>query len=282
MSGAKAIILTWSGIVEMNDKFAVVVGYPKSGNTWMARLLGQYLDSPVSRWRNAIPLAAEGADRNGEYFITQLHLKPSLREADEFVDDAGTAAINAWAGEKVVFVARDPRDVAVSAMHYWELPNVAHTIRCMRDGTHPLFMVGSWESYVRAWLETLFEPVYSISYEHLRIEQENALFELLKAMGLADEFNDRVILTYERERFGPKRQIIEGGGERRPYGKGIQLKNMRKGIVGDWVNWFTEADLALANEAFGDYAREIGYWWSWDKVPDKIDEVRRVPIVKGT
>jgi hypothetical protein len=52
---------------------------------------------------------------------------------------------------------------------------------------------------------------------------------------------------------------METHGDDHPYGKTIQLKHLRKGIVGDWRNHFSESDIALAEEIFG---RDILAIWN--------------------
>lgn len=56
----------------MSDKDICVCGWPRSGNTLAARLLGEALNSPVTGWEAAVPLATEGLDRTGEYTIRQI------------------------------------------------------------------------------------------------------------------------------------------------------------------------------------------------------------------
>ena len=52
---------------------------------------------------------------------------------------------------------------------------------------------------------------------------------------------------------------IEKNGDSLVYGKSIQLKAMRKGVIGDWKNYFTPKDHDLMVTAFGETMQWLGY-----------------------
>lgn len=252
----------------MSDKDICVCGWPRSGNTLAARLLGEALNSPVTGWEAAVPLATEGLDRIGEYTIRQIHLRPiegSIK--NPFIQSAVEANRFGWQGEKAVYVKRDPRDVAVSAKHYWELDSIKTTITAMAYGDNPFRPFHAWSEFNLAWLDEIrlgFFPVYIVSFESLVKDRAFALFTLLHDMGLADYFTKEIKTAYEAQSFENKRKEIEAEKDcKRPYGQTIQLKHMRKGIVGDWKNEFSAEDKTLAKYHFEDTARKMGYWHDW-------------------
>lgn len=249
----------------MSAKDIVVVGYPRSGNTWLARLLGDYLDSPVTGFQSARPIATEGLDRKGGYIVRQLHLKPVRGGAAEFLVSPQQANINALQGERIVFAIRDPRDVAVSASFYWEKP-LGTIINAMKNGVHPLEAVGQWVDFNRAWLDLDGNiPVAVVPYELMVENGEDAFGNLLVALGLAKTADDpRIASAYQRQDIHSKRLQIQSDGDGRPYGKTIQLKHLRKGVAGDWKNYFSKNDLRAADLAFGSFAKSIGYNEEWD------------------
>lgn len=138
----------------MND--VIIVGFPKSGNTWLARLMGDALNRPIRGTKDAKPLAAEGEERgDARGIVRQLHLAPH-DDIDEsrypgFV--ASPWAINPkyHSGEKIVHIIRDPRDVAIAIDAYWVLNDLNKVItEVMAHGEHPLWGFG-WEEYINAW-----------------------------------------------------------------------------------------------------------------------------------
>jgi hypothetical protein len=244
----------------MGKQMIVVVGYPRSGNTWLSRLLGECLDSPVSRLQNAIPIAEEGLDRKGSYVIHQMHLKPlfgyDYKSVKELFPSSYLFNTWRWTDEKLVQIVRDPRDVAVSVMHYWGIPSLTKTIRCMGESLHPVSVHGPWNEFVSAWREVI--PY--VQYEELLKDPRATLEYIFREFEIdlpREEIMEQAIYN---QSFENKRAVIEGEqGTKRPYGKTIQLKAMRKGVAGDWRNYFTEDHIKMIVEYFGIEMYRLGY-----------------------
>lgn len=229
------------------EKQIIVVGYPRSGNTWLSRLLGDALNSPVTGWKNAKPLSEEGLDRTGEYTIRQLHLRPMYdNDCKEFMPSAYRANIPAWNGEKIIHIMRDPRDVAVSVYHYWDRPSIDDAVRVMLDGDHPLRTHGRWLSFVSEWMAVTDVPVFSWKYSDL-VSNPYLSLVMLSIFIEADISEDAIIKAVDNQSFDAKKAHIAAHGEQYNYGETIQLKAMRKGIVGDWQNHFS---VELAEKAW--------------------------------
>ena len=89
-------------------KNIVVSGYPKSGNTWMTRLIAEALNSPVRGFygqpsNNEISI--EGNDRNGKFNIYKSHHTSSELSGIQLR----------------IFIVRDPRQVVLSGSFYFDL-----------------------------------------------------------------------------------------------------------------------------------------------------------------
>ncbi len=87
-----------------------VIGYPKSGNTWVTRLVGDALKSPTGSGygKHELELATEGKGRPCSYFVLKSH--HSQRDKPEYITNKS----------KVIYIYRDFRDVLVSSFfhHY--------------------------------------------------------------------------------------------------------------------------------------------------------------------
>lgn len=226
----------------------LVVGFPKSGNTWLSRLLSDALDWPVRGIEDARPLAECGADREDGNVIRQLHLSPYSRPGRPVVSDQWACNIAALNGQhKIVHILRDPRDVAVAINHYWGIKNLQHTItRVMAHGEHPLWGCG-WSQYVNAWRKT--PQALETRYEWLHEDTLLELRRILDRFGLRpvkplDEVVLRQALKATRER------ISKDKDEHYAHGKGAQLTNLRGGRVGDWRAEFSEQNRQAAAELF--------------------------------
>lgn len=247
-------------------KTIVVVGYPRSGNTWLTRLIAEILDSPFSRFGDALPIGVEGEDRHGDWLITQLHLRVNC-EAKE-----GRAIYNAWSfnpdlwnGERFLLIYRDPRDVAISAMHYWDLPDVRTALLAMANGKPPLEGAGKWTDFYTPWLKSdkvTSEMRWMISYESLCADPIGNLRTIVPFFD--DVKLEKIISAVENQEFFRKKtailqESIDGIKKARPYGKTIQLKAMRKGVANQWVDETSLEDNQFACQNFKEVMKWMGY-----------------------
>ncbi|MCS3685475.1 sulfotransferase domain-containing protein [Salinibacter ruber] len=95
-------------------KNIVVVGYPKSGTTWLTRLTAELVQCPVEGFwgepEHEEP-AIEGQNRVSQYRCYKAHHDLSdLRSASKKSID------------EILYIVRDPRDVVVSGRDYFDPP----------------------------------------------------------------------------------------------------------------------------------------------------------------
>jgi len=242
-----------------------VIGYPKSGNTWLSRLLGDALDSPVARWKGALPLATEGENRKGPHTVYQLHLRPVDETCDELVPTAWKMCLGNYDGERLVFVVRDPRDVTVSVWKYWQMPSLDAALQAVTQGDNPVKPHGPWLSYIKRWFTCgLVFPM--VRYEDIHADALGTLKGLILALGIALPSDKVLTAAIQRQSFEEKRKAIGIDGHDRPYGQVIQLRNLRRGKVGDWKNHFRRGQAEIAEAHFGEGLERLGYednrdWW---------------------
>jgi len=95
------------------NKPIIVVGFPRSGNTWCTRLIAELLNSPVKGFwlePDNVEQAIEGADRVSKWEVFKSHhIHSLLMESLKKYEDNDF---------KIIVVVRDPRDVVVSCYHY--------------------------------------------------------------------------------------------------------------------------------------------------------------------
>lgn len=227
----------------MSDIF--VVGYPKSGNTWLSRLLGDVLNCPIQSGLGNLALADEGFDRRGKYVIRQRHTRQPV-------------------DGKIIIITRDPRDVFVSIMYYWQHKTLEGAF--YRIGTKP---GGDWgiSIFYDLWFNRYkkYVDVYT-TYETLLKDTDKELARILQALDI--DFNKgRIDGTVRRQAFNKRRKSIKNGAsDALPYGKEIQLRNMRKGISGDWKNHFKRKHGKIVHEHLWEWMFRLGYekdksWW---------------------
>jgi len=236
----------------------LVVGFPKSGNTWLTRLLADALDWPVRGIGEARPLAEQGEDREDGSLIRQLHLFPESH-GNRYPVVASQHSLNVDAvngQQRIVHIIRDPRDVAVSINHYWGINDLQRVItRVMAHGAHPLWGKG-WLEYITAWRAALLS-VIETRYEWLHADPYAELRRIvnLTAIEPAHPLHEVV----ERQAIEIKRADIAINGERMAHGITPQLTNLRAGRVGDWQTEFSTDDKRQFARLYGSQLLALGY-----------------------
>jgi len=96
----------------------VVCGYPKSGTTWLSRLVAELVGCPFHGdlgYSDGRPLEGRGRESDFDCYKSHRTL-PSL------------ATPGLHPRQKLIYIVRDPRDVAISAAHHFRV-NLFSTVR---------------------------------------------------------------------------------------------------------------------------------------------------------
>ena len=245
-----------------------VAGYPKSGTTWITRLLGDVLNCKTGGSLPAEDKKEIATEVYGDADIT-------VRKGHFVLMDtvASSPVIKPhrlqWKGlrkrnHKVVLVVRDPRDIAVSGAFHWKVP-VSSFLMDMIKGTNGMRTMGSWNIFMHEWLAK-YKKFDAIIVRYEDILQGPASFEKLLT-DLRFFVNNKMIAeSYERQNFKNRITDIVQNGHNYNLGKAFNLRFMRKGIVGDWRNHFTRADALDTETHFGELLSYFNYesdplWW---------------------
>ena len=231
-----------------------VAGYPKSGTTWITRLLGDALNCKTG---GSLPLAdghemaTEGRNRPGDMVIRKGHFILHDGECDKVVPYEHQMYWQLLNSDqhKVVFVVRDPRDIAVSGAFYWKM-SVHRFFAHMIAGTGPMRAIGPWGKYVASWIEHKDRINYVTAKYDQMLGGPAYLHHIIDNLGFDIPF-EQIFEAYKRQEFDVKvKDIIRNG---RLYNQGIapNLHLLRKGISGDWRNHFDSKDLKLVENSYG-------------------------------
>jgi Sulfotransferase domain len=230
-------------------KNIIVVGYPKSGCTWATRLVAELVGCPVAGfWQSdKKEIAIEGANRVSDFRCSKSHHQ--LAELGVGPNELGT---------RLIYVLRDPRDIAISAANYFQFdrfPKVAALFRSVRRGeklyrhtlypllvsqnyrlermtetllhgsaeVHPWCRV-SWQEHWRPY-EQAGVPI--VRYEDLLLAPEEQSARILHHLEI--EFSATTIATaVENQSFERKREALLRNGETG------RAKFLRVGKSGQW------------------------------------------------
>lgn len=224
-------------------KEVIVNAYPKSGVTWLLRLVCDLLEGIHQDTPQMKPLSY-GHPVTSDWIVRKAHY-PYWEHAIPHLKN-----------KTVVVTQRDPRDIVVSAMYYRKTTDLDLAISVMVSPKR------SYAEWVESWLAsgeqlkvkkliiTRYERLHSQPYTELK-----GIVSHLITKPLAIPSDERIQEAIARQSFENMRKHYNDGGH-----------FMRKGIVGDWRNHFDREQAKRFNGFFGEFMLEQGYvddleWW---------------------
>ncbi|HMB99984.1 MAG TPA: sulfotransferase domain-containing protein, partial [Flavobacteriaceae bacterium] len=95
-------------------KNIVIVGYPKSGTTWIARLVAELVECPLEgAWgfESVTTAYEEGRKRTSDFICYKSH---------HTFNEIYSVKKGIY---KIIYVVRDPRDIVISSLYYFNISN---------------------------------------------------------------------------------------------------------------------------------------------------------------
>ena len=248
-----------------------VIGFPKSGNTWLTRLLADVLGSPAGTGMKGDDLQEIASDFNEvllkenkkpKYKILKSHLLPEVltREIDNDL-------------KRIVYIKRDFRDVIVSGFFHSKgakdedllfsdfssvlKRNPFRILKYYYNRFRLWKYIDSisekWSDNVGAWDESISQwgtfsknnkdcLIVFTSYEALLKDTKGELLNILKDLKLNTGARGRIDNAIERQSFKRRKEYFkkETTDKNIPFGKKYNFKFLRKGITGGWKNYFSD------------------------------------------
>jgi len=241
-----------------------VVGYPKSGNTWISQLVANCLELPFCR-NSLLPVGCAA--------VVMGHKR-------------------VWKSyPRGVYIVRDGRDAIVSQFH-WQISMIPEGDRprlttlqrrtfpgltnradapglfdaCVaRQLVKPFAAHANWAKHVRSYFEVKNPNISLLRYEDLHADGEATLARVVSELSGEPENRDRAREAIDRFNFrkqAARRATI------------VSSAFLRKGQTGDWVNHFTPKSAELFDRCCGDMLIQMGY----ERDHSWVDSVGPSPI----
>ncbi|NCJ08054.1 sulfotransferase domain-containing protein [Synechococcales cyanobacterium C] len=271
-----------------------LASYPKSGNTWLRVFLSNYwrngdqpasindLDGgPIASARGifdelagleASDLTPDEIDRYRPRVYEQLSDNSKedlfLKVHDAFTRNAEDEPILSKAATAgVIYLIRNPLDVAVSFAHHWNQP-VARMVDALCQDDYAIVAnpkrlhnqfrqrLLSWSHHVCSWVDEPDLNLLVIRYEDMNLDAEATFTKIVNFAGLEVD-RSRVHKALEFSRFErlQAQESKEEFCEKMPLAQSF----FRKGMVGSWREILTEEQVEQLVITHNEVMQRFGY-----------------------
>ena len=222
----------------------IVNEYPKSGGTWVCQMLSDYLDIPFPR--NQFP-KFQSSIMHGHY----LHIR-TLKNVYIVMRDGRDVMVSFYYqslfkherfNDRLVEITRrdlnfdDYSDIKKNMPKFIEYK--------FSNKKNPRF---TWSDFVNSWID---KDVPIITYENLLRDTINVLGQAIYKVCNVQPDEDR--LREISEKYSFKNQTGRNPGDEN------KLSFLRKGIAGDWKNYFSKEARQVFNKFAGNELIKLGY-----------------------
>lgn len=243
-----------------------LVSYPKSGNTWVRFLIANLVHTtePVTflNMEQYLPSIYILADR-------QLRAipRPRMLKSHECFHPRY---------RNVIYIVRDPRDVAVSYYHY-NLKKRLLAPGCSFEEYMPHYLAddldmrcGAWGDHVMSWLsmaETR-EKFLLLRYEDMIADTEAVLIRVAEFLGIPAT-EARLKRAVELSSAGRMRDLEKKQAEQWVFTKGMRqdIPFIRSAKAGGWRTSLPQSCVQQIEAAWGKVMQQVGYPLSKDLPP---------------
>jgi hypothetical protein len=235
-----------------------LASYPRSGNTWTRFLIGNLVHEKEAVTFLSVERLVPDMYKHSDRVLRNLP-RPRIVKSHECFDPRY---------RKVVYIVRDPRDVAVSNYH-WELKLRSVEDECPIEDFVPRWMapqfwprIGSWGDHVSSWLGTRrgHEGFLLLRYEDLKQNPQGELARVAEFLGI----------KATRERFTRAIELSSAENMRKlesaESGKWVATTLtrqdkpfVRSATSGGWKAVLPDETVAYIEAHWGHLMQELGY-----------------------
>ena len=241
-----------------------LTSYPRSGNTWTRFLVGNlvHTEEPVTflNVERLVPDMYKHSDR----YLRNLP-RPRILKSHEVFDPRY---------KRVIYIVRDPRDVAVSQYH-WEMKQKSVQDEYPIEQFVPRWIEGiywdrlaNWGDHVTSWLSTRQgrDEFVILRYEDLIANAQGELVKVATLLGI-EPSKERLARAVELSSADRMRKLESTQGD-----KWVQTRYtrqdktfVRKAAPGDWRSVLAAQSVDEIEAAWGSIMTRLGYQLSGHK-----------------
>jgi hypothetical protein len=235
-----------------------VTAFPKSGSTWLTRLLADCLNCPAggSLPDDETDWVVEGEDRPNHMWVRRGHFTFTSQDGC-MIPQGHKINLDHYDDSPFVLLVRDPRDVAVSLSYHFNRP-MSFGVEMLSEGYKRWGMYGE---YCLKWIDTHVNLAY-VRYEDLLTDPIWEVGGIFLVLDIPFDPN-RLPEACLRQSFAVRKAQISNLSHQEEkklrQGRKFHLRFMRKGIAGDWKNHLTAKQAKRIVEANKEFMRMFEY-----------------------
>jgi hypothetical protein len=246
----------------------IVTGYPKSGNTWLTRLVAEIVRCPVKGflYSDHNEIATEGENRVSNFECYKSHHQ--FNELKEFDQNHSI----------LIYIIRDPRDISLSGRNYFDfkfdesIPPIIFKFSILRIYFRKYFrekfinrkmnraiLYGDkdlswcylpWINHVQTYLKE--EKVLIIQYENLKKNPMAECERIIDYIGISrttKELDDAIL----KQSFKQRKKKANLMSDK------LNSRFLRSGEIEQWRAGMTNKEKRLFSKELGIFLKRLGY-----------------------
>lgn len=238
-------------LIRKDDVF--LVSYPKSGNTWLRFMIGNYLSDSSLDFSSIHKVVPDIYFKPEQASGSKTHSPRFIKSHEHFNKKYSN----------VIYLMRDGRDVAVS--YYFQYLKFGSTQGVTFEEFLDKFNRGqvggkSWSEHIESWLDNRVHRFHFTRYEDLKVNPIGELIKILTFAKIPIDYK-RVERAVELSTFNKMAKLEEVSEKEAPFLKSsnLEVKFVREGKMKSYVNYFTDDLLNAFYEHHGKLLKRVGY-----------------------
>ncbi|XP_051011646.1 sulfotransferase 6B1-like [Acomys russatus] len=235
---------------EAREDDIFLVSYPKSGTHWVAEIIENIPNAGIAL---TSPIELGNISK-----FEELKMIPKRRVIPTHLNYSMLPVTAKQKQCKIIYIVRNPKDTAVSLFHYYRdnpnLPSMESWASFLELFLRGDVVYGSWFDHVLSWEEHKNDKnVLFLFYEEMKKDFVKSLKKITAFLGINVNDSEISKITQNtsfsemksnaaKENCDPNHVICALTSNRNLV--------FRKGVVGDWINYFTPKQKRAFDELF--------------------------------